>query len=322
MPIIHKSSYQAPPMFSNGHIQTIYPYFFRKVQHDSGNLLKMATSDNDFLSFKLSKVGSKRIAILSHGVEGHIDATYIKGMTKNLNHFGIDVLSWNMRSCGEEMNLQPRYYHAGETEDLDTIINYVLEQESYDEIFLIGFSLGSNLTAKYLGEKNIHLPKELSKAILFSTPVDLACSDKKLHNLFNYQYMELFLKTMRLKLHEKNKKVKLDHIVDMENIQKIKTLWEFTDKYVAPLHGFKNATEYYALSSSKQYLHKINIPTLIVNALNDPILGKSCYPYHEASQNKNLFLETPKSGGHIGFISFEDYYWSERRAREFIAKTA
>ena len=309
-------------MFSNGHVQTIYPYFFRKIDISEGNIYKIPTQDQDFLELKLNSVGSRRLAILTHGMEGSIHAPYIKGMTKKLNDHDLDVLSWNMRSCGDEMNLQVRYYHGGATDDLETVIDHVIENNNYDEIVLIGFSLGSNLTAKYLGEKGKNLSGKINKSVLFSAPVDLYCSDRQLHNIFNYHYMETFLKTMRWKLKEKNKNIKLDHLVDIENIHKIKTLWEFTDKYVAPLHGFESAEEYYRLASSKQHLDNIQVPTLIVNAQNDPILGKGCYPYKEAEKSKKIFLETPKSGGHIGFISFEDYYWSERRANEFIKNTA
>jgi uncharacterized protein len=322
LPVIENSTYKPPPMFSNGHIQTCYPYFFRNVTTLTGNVKKIPTFDNDFLEIDIKKVNSRTIAIQSHGMEGSIDAAYIKGMAKNLNDFGIDVLSWNMRSCGVEMNHRERYYHGGATDDLEIVVNHVIENENYDEIILIGFSLGSNITAKYLGEQGRSLPGKICKAVLFSNPTDLACCDNRLHDKLNYHYMETFLKTMRVKLKEKHKNIKLDHLVDIDNVHKVKTLWDFTENYVAPLHGFKSAAEYYELCSSKHYLHKIPIPTLIVNALNDPILGDNCYPYDEAKKNKNLFLETPDSGGHIGFISFKDYYWSEWRTRLFLDKTA
>jgi uncharacterized protein len=322
LPIIENSSYKAPIMFSNGHIQTCYPYFFRSVNPIDGEYFIIDTKDQDFLTANIKKVGSKTLAIVSHGVEGSIDANYVKGMAKSLNDNNIDALSWNMRSCGDEMNNQERYYHGGATDDLETVINYALKHESYDEIILIAFSLGSNITAKYLGEQGKNLPGKVTKSVIFSNPVDLACSNNRLHDTFNYHYMETFLKTMRWKLLEKHKNIKLDHLVDVENVHKVKTLWDFTENYVAPLHGFKSAAEYYELSSSRQYLHKIEIPTLMVSALNDPILGENCYPYEEAKKNKNLFLEIPDSGGHIGFISFKDYYWSEWRAQKFIEHTA
>lgn len=322
MPIISQSSYKPPVMFQNGHIQTIYPYLFRKVQTQEGKDIRIDTHDQDFLDLNLSTVNSKKVAILTHGMEGSTNAIYIKGMQKKLNDHGIDVVSWNMRSCGEEMNKQVRYYHGGATDDLETVVNYISDNYQYDEIILIGFSLGSNLTAKFLGEPGHKIPGNVCKSVLFSAPVDLMCCDRQLHNIYNYQYMETFLRTMRWKLREKNKNIKLDHLVDVDNVKKIRTLWEFTDQYVAPLHGFENAKTYYQQASSKQFLHNIEVPTLIVNAKNDPILGKDCYPLREARKNKNLFLEIPESGGHIGFISFKDYYWSEWRANQFIKKTA
>ena len=122
---------------------------------------------------------------------------------------------------------------------------------------------------------------------------------------------------MRQKI--KDKSLVMDLGVSLDGIDKIKSFQEFDDRFTGPLHGFKDGSHYYKEVSCKQWLEKINVPTLIVNAKDDPFLTKECFPIEEARRNKNIFLEIPKSGGHVGFVSFNSdrLYWSEERAHEF-----
>lgn len=323
MPVLGDSTYTAPLLFQNGHIQTIYPYFFRTVNRVKYKRKRLNLPDGDFLDLDFSSVGSRKIVILSHGLEGDTDSQYIKGMARKLNQYNYDILAWNMRGCSKEINRLPRFYHAGATDDLKSVVDHVVSLNKYDSISLIGFSLGANLTGKYLGENGKNIPSQLEKAILFSVPSDLSCSNIQLHRPINLAYMDMFLKTMKQKIIEKNKKTPIDHIVDMKNILKVKDLDDFTKNYTVPLHGFESSEDYFKKSSCKQFLTDIQIPTLIVNAKNDPIIGKSCYPIRECAKNKNLFLEMPESGGHVGFVHFEgEHYWSEIRARNFLDQTA
>lgn len=319
MPLLKDSSYTAPRFFANGHIQTIYPYFFRSVEDVTYERKRLELSDGDFLDLDFSKVGSKKLVILSHGLEGNSDSVYIKGMTKKLNQYNYDVLAWNMRGCSQELNRLKIFYHAGATYDLASVVDHAVSLKEYESISLIGFSLGANLTGKYLGERGNDIPSEIDKAIMFSIPADLSCSNRELHRKLNHGYMLEFLKTMKQKIIMKNDMVNIEDIVDVKNVFKIRTVHEFTEKYTSPLHGFKNANDYYTKSSCKQYLENIKVPSLIVNAKNDPIIGKNCYPIRECARNKNLFLEIPESGGHVGFVNFDgEYYWSELRARKFL----
>ncbi len=323
MPLLKDSSYTAPPFFANGHIQTIYPYFFRSVANVSFERKRLELPDGDFLDLDFSRVGSKKLVILSHGLEGNSESVYIKGMTKKLNQYNYDVLAWNMRGCSKELNRLKIFYHAGATYDLASVVDHAVSLNQYESISLIGFSLGANLTGKYLGERGNDIPSVIDKAIMFSIPADLNCSNRELHKKLNHGYMLEFLKTMKQKIVMKNDIVNIEDIVDVKNVFKVRTVHEFTEKYTAPLHGFKDANDYYSQSSAKQYLENIKVPSLIVNAKNDPILGKDCYPIRESRKNKNLFLELPQSGGHVGFVDFNgEYYWSELRARKFLEETA
>ena len=319
MPIISTSTHRPTKLLKNGHIQTLYPYFFRKVRDVKFSRKRLFTDDKDFIDIDISDIGSKRLLILSHGLEGSSDTQYIRGMTKHFNNIGIDVISWNMRSCSGELNWTDKFYHAATISDLDLVIEHSLGRKEYQEVFLLGFSLGAALTTNYLGLKGQELDVRIKKAAVFSTPCDLKSSIEELSRPINKMYLENFLSTMRNKILEKHHTIGLSK-VDIRDLKKIKTFQDFDNRFTAPLHGFKDANDYYEQGSCKNKIQNITIPTLMVNAKNDPFLGIGCYPLKEAKINKNFYLEMPFSGGHVGFLeSFKKgALWSELRAQAFL----
>lgn len=317
MPIID-SKYSAPKLFQNGHIQTIYPVLFRKVEGVEAQRVRIDTTDDDFIDIDVSQNGSDHVVILSHGLEGSSNAPYVKGMTRKLGKFGFDVIAWNYRSCSGVMNRQRWFYNASDYGDLESVINWAIRM-GYKKVSLIGFSIGGNLTAYYLGDKGANVPSELVSAMVISAPIDIAEATENVTNWhFGKVYTESFLTTMRKKVVQKHQLMGLPDI-DIEAIKKVKTFKEFDNLYTAIVNNFDSADDYYEFASAKRHLHKIKVPTLILNAANDPFLGENCYPEKIARNNPNLFLEVPNWGGHVGFVCFKDEnYWSERRARQFL----
>ena len=317
MPFI-KSTYVAPKLFQNGHIQTIYPVVFRKVEAVETQRVRIDTPDDDFIDIDVSLNNNDHLVILSHGLEGSSVNPYVTGMKKKLSMQGFDVIAWNYRSCSGVMNRQRWFYNASNTEDLELVISWGIRM-GYKKISLIGFSFGGSLTGYYLGNKGHHLPNEIVSAMLISSPLDI---EEAITNLSNWHfgkvYTESFLNTMRKKVIEKHDIMGLPGI-DVEAIKRVKTLKEFDNLYAAQVNGFEKAEDYYRHASCGQFLSNITIPTLILNAANDPFLGSMSYPEKLARNNPNIFLEVPKSGGHVGFVCFKhDHYWSERRARQFL----
>lgn len=319
MPLIEKSDYKAPRWAVGGHMQTILPALFRKVDKPAFVREKISTPDGDFLYADWLRKGNKKLAILSHGLEGNSYSGYILGMAKMLHQNGFDVLAWNHRMCTGEINLAPRMYHSGNSEDLRNIINSVLAQNIYPEIYLLGFSMGGNITLKYLGEEAENVAKEIKKAVVFSVPVDLGASGIKLAKFSNKIYLNRFLKSLKAKVLLKHKQIP-GIFTNIQKLGEVKNFRDFDELFTAPLHGFLGAEDYYRKSSSKQFLHKIKIPTLIVNAKNDPFLPAACFPIDEAKNSKNVYLEMPETGGHVGFFenNLSGVYWSEKRALQFI----
>ena len=320
MPLVATSTYQPPIYLQNGHLQTIFPSFFRRLGAALYQRERIETDDKDFLDLDWSKIGGRRLGIISHGLEGNSQRHYAVGMAKMLNSHGWDALAWNYRSCSGEINRRLRFYHNGSIDDLETVIQHAITQGSYEYIVLIGFSLGGNLTLVYLGDKGASINPRISAAVAFSVPCDLAASSRTLSRKRCKLYMNNFLVSLRRKIRAKMS-VMPDRIND-HDFHQIKNFKHYDDRYTAPLHGFKNAEDYWDKCSSMNYLSKIRIPTLVVNAWDDPFLAGDCYPVIAASESQHVFLETPSSGGHVGFIQFnrDGSYWSENRAMEFISK--
>jgi len=318
MPILRKSSYQAPPLLNNGHLQTIYPSMFRKLNSSFYSRERIHTDDDDFLDIDWSKTGGSTLAIISHGLEGNSNRPYVVGMAKILNRYGLDVLAWNYRSCSGEINRQLRFYHNGSIDDLERIIQHALSKHDYERVILIGFSLGGNLTLVYLGKKGCHIDKRILKAVVFSVPCDLKSSSQELSKFKCKIYMRNFLKSLHQKIRYKMEL--MPNLINDHHFHRIKNFKDYDDRYTAPLHGFENAEDYWKKCSSRPYVSEITIPTLIVNALDDPFLADGCYPTREASDSKYVYLEIPDSGGHVGFIQWnkDGSYWSEKRTIEFI----
>lgn len=311
-----ENSYTPPFFLGNGHVQTIVPVVFRKIKSVVYTRERIETRDNDFLDLDWSTNHHKRLAIISHGLEGNSHRTYVKGMVKAINDNGWDALAWNYRSCSGEPNRLIRSYHNGVTDDLSQVIHHAKQKFPYKELALVGFSLGGNLSLLYLGREK---PDPLiRKAVVFSVPCDLKESVSVLAKPSNRIYMKRFLVMLHQKIKAKMKI--LPGVIDDKGFETIKDFKAFDDRYTAPIHGFKNAYDYYEKCSSKPFIPDIRVPTLIINAMNDPFLSESCFPVKEAKANKFVTLGMPSSGGHVGFISFnkQNLYWSEKMATSFL----
>lgn len=317
MPLIN-TTYQPSFLFKSTHVNTMFKTLFysNKILYKRS---RITTEDDDFLDIDFSTVGSDTIVIALHGLEGSSTSKYIVSLVHFLNSKKIDVAAVNFRGCSGEDNKQIYSYNSGKTDDLNTIIYYILNNFNYKNIILVGYSMGGNITLKYLGETKI-LPSQIKGAITISVPVDLEGSSNALSHWQNKIYIQRFLISLIKKSLVKQKK----HPNSSLNILAIKSAKNFIDfdnAVTAPLFGYKDAHDYWAQCSSKQFLQTINVPTLLINALDDTFLSVSCYPFKEAALNKQLFFETPKYGGHVGFNSSiikKDILWSENRILEFI----
>lgn len=310
-------NYNRPFFLFNAHLETIFPSQFRSVKLPPYQRERISTPDHDFIDLDWLTQGSGKLVIISHGLEGDSSRPYVKGMAKALFENEYDVLAWNYRGCSGELNKALHFYHSGATDDLAVVVDHA-SSKAYTEINLVGFSLGGNLTLKYLGEERTR-PERLRKAVTFSVPLDLQTSCIKISQPSNWIYSRRFVRSLRKKVQEKSKVMPA---LDASGLRNVRTLQEFDDVFTGPIHGFKNAIDYYTQSSSLQVVKDIQTPTLIINAENDPFLSPQCYPADILRNHPFVTFESPKHGGHVGFAQFtkNGLYWSEERTLEFLSR--
>jgi len=315
MPIIN-SSYHNPPFYLfNSHLETIVPSMFRKIK-GTYERERLELPDGDFLDLDWMRGHQDKLVIISHGLEGNSERHYSKGVAHFFYQRRWDALAWNCRGCSGEMNRLPRFYHHGATEDIAAVIDHAIFKK-YKQIVLVGFSMGGSMSLKYVGERKNNLPSEIKSVATFSVPCDLGASARELDKPNKKFYLNRFLKKLENKI--KAKSILFPDLISADKFDEIKTFRDFDNRYTAPLHGFIDADDFYTKASSGSYISSIQIPALIVNALNDPFLPEACYPFNMAETHPYVYLETPERGGHVGFsLASKSESWMEVRAFEFV----
>jgi uncharacterized protein len=316
MPFIEKSTFRPVWYLPNGHFETIYPSMYRKVQVLDYQRERFELADDDFLDLDWYKGGHRRLAILTHGLEGSSGRPYCTGMAKTLCEENWDVLAWNCRSCSGEMNRSVKLYSHADTADLSAVVHRAVATGDYDSVVLIGFSMGGAITMNYLGRR-MDIPSVVKAAIGFSMPTCLTSSVKRLEERGNFIYKRKFLSQLSAKI--KHKAAQFPAQLNADNLLKIKTWRDFDTFYSAPMNHFDSPDAFYHAASSLNVLEQIKIPFFICNALNDPLLTPACSPVHLAKAMPNFWLETPRRGGHVGFYPYqEEKAWAEIRAVEWL----
>ena len=328
MPIL-QSSYRPSRIWQNPHLSTIYPSAFRKVNGVNYTREKLELPDGDFLDLDWSFTEKEnpitnhqplitknnKLAIFTHGFLGNSTRPYLLGGVKAFNSANYDALAWNHRGLGGGNNRFERITTHGSSDDLEAVINYVISKKQYTEIILVGYSKGGNISMKYAGEKSANIPPEIKKIIAISSPTDLQGSVDVMGK--NGFYTERF-KTKLIKF-LLNRSELIDNQI-LKDFSKFKYLDDFTDHYIAPLHGFKDGRDYYEQCAAISLVDKIKVPTLILNAKNDPVLSESCAMLEVAKNSDYIFSELPNYGGHCGFYqpNRDGIYWGDKRMIEFV----
>jgi predicted alpha/beta-fold hydrolase len=318
MPILPSVSFR-PPLFQwNGHLQTIIPSLLRKVGFQWQQRERLELPDGDFVDLDWHRSSVKQpLLIITHGLEGDAGRPYVTGMAQLFTANGFDALGWNCRSCSGEMNRLLRFYHHGDASDLREVILHAIRQYGYDEIFLVGFSMGGSLSFRAVAENPDWVPAQVKGVVGFSTPCDLYASVKRLAARGNRMYQQRFLRKLGVKIRHKEKMY--PDQISSRGYESITNFEEFDNRYTAPLHGFTDAQDFYRRASVKPLLHQLRIPGLLVQALNDSFLDKTCYCDEIAATHPYLHLILTEQGGHCGFQQRRhSITWAESTTLNFI----
>lgn len=293
--------YLAPRWLPGGNLQTIYPATFIAKPQVTFRRERWQTPDDDFIDVDfVDGQPGQPLVVLFHGLEGSSDSHYSRALMAAVAARGWSGAVPHFRGCSGEINLAPRFYHSGDSAELDWILRRLSTHRSNinaGRLYATGVSLGANALLRWLGESQ-HQAEFVDAACAVSAPLDLAGGGAALARGFNRIYSHVFLRTMRSKC-----LVKLQQFPDLfarDALLQARDLYTFDNIVTAPLHGYRNTEDYWDRASAKHILHDITVPTLVLNARNDPFLPARYLPQSAAACVK---LEYPAEGGHVGFAT-------------------
>jgi len=301
--------YAAPAWLPGGHAQTIYPYFFVPLPKVSYRRERWEWVDGDFVDadFLENATGKATMALLDatplvvlfHGLEGDSRSHYSLSLMAAVRDLGWRGVVVHFRGCSGSPNRLPRAYHAGDAAEIDRVLRRLRADFPLAPIGAVGVSLGGNALLKWLGEQGAAAQAAVNAAVAISAPVDLAAAGEALARGFNLFYTRHFLRSLKRKA-----AIKLDQypgLFDWSRVAAAPTLYHFDNLVTAPLHGFNDTETYWREASSKPHLKTIALPTLLVNARNDPFMPVSALP-SSRQVSASVTLEFAQQGGHVGFV--------------------
>jgi predicted alpha/beta-fold hydrolase len=316
--MITRSAFRPAWWLPGPHLQTLYPSLFRSHKTPQLTRERIELPDGDFVDLDWTRQTDGMIVLIMHGLEGSIDSHYTAGILSALARDGYTAGLMYFRGRSGEPNRLPRSYHSGETGDLDFVMRHVCQQHPERKIAAIGYSLGGNVLLKWLGEQGSAAPPVT--AITISVPFDLNSAALTLEQGLSRIYQHHLLQKLRESVLAKARLHAMPFPV--ERIAELRTFRQFDHAITAPLHGFSGVDDYYKHSSSKPFLKSITIPTLMLQARDDPFLPESALP-DEADLGSTVTLEISRRGGHVGYVSgwnpLQPTYWLEQRILQHLA---
>ena len=303
----------------NAHLQTIYGSILAPAPAVAYRRERWDTPDGDFVDvdFVDGPRGAPWVH-LYHGLEGSSNSPYARMLMHHAARRGWRGSVFHFRGCSGEPNALPRAYHSGDTEEVDWSLRRLKSLAGSAPMHAVGVSLGGNAFAKWLGEKGERAGEIVARAAIVSAPLDLMAAGDALGRGFNLLYARHFLAT--LKRTAAAKLARHPGLFDAAAVRRARTLREFDNVVTAPLHGFRDTDDYWTRASAKPHLRGIRVPTLILNARDDPFLPAAALPKeHEVAET--VTLEFPPHGGHVGFVTgpFPGHIeWLPRRILHFL----
>jgi predicted alpha/beta-fold hydrolase len=314
--MIKQSTFKPAWWLPGPHLQTLWPLTRRRRPDPQMREERIELPDGDFLDITWLGHNTGPTVLLLHGLEGSIQSHYAATLMSALNTREFNLVFMHFRGCSGEPNRLPRGYHFGETCDLGFMVDLIGERLKRPLDAVVGFSLGGNVLLKWLGVQAGDCP--LKTAIAVSVPFLLSDSATRMNQGLSKYYQAHLMKSMKRSYREKFSHIPSPLSVDVGQLQ---SFWAFDEQITAPLHGFAGAEEYYAKSSSRQYLGRIAVPTLILHARDDPFMWPDTVPADTELSN-TVTLELSDHGGHVGFVSgalpWRPHYWLEQRIIEHL----
>jgi uncharacterized protein len=293
------------PLFRNPHLATIAGNFWRRPESEQQWPVETVVFPTEpgvrvLIHSQRPTGDAKGELILVHGLEGSSAAGYARSMVHAALDRGWMTHRFNMRGCGGADDLAVSGYHAGQTSDLLAFLQE-RRRASGLPIFVVGFSLGGNITLKLAGELEEGAGALLTGVCAVSTPIDLAACVAALGEPRNFIYQGRFLSRLKDRIRRKNRLS--PEVYTLEHLPKVRSIEDFDDHYTARLFGFGTAANYFRTQSSNEFLERIRVPALIIVAKDDPLVPFRVYDHRAFDENPFLTLLAVEHGGHLGFLS-------------------
>lgn len=295
--------YSAPRWLTGGHAQTLWPYFLRRPDVPYRRE-RVDTPDGDFWDFdwlETPAAPDAPLVILFHGLEGSSGSHYARALMAELASICWRGVVPHFRGCAHEPNRLPRAYHSGDHEEIAAMLAAVRLRAGAEVVMhAVGISMGGSALLNWLGRAGLGASAMLSTAATVCTPLDLMAAGTALGRGFNRIYAMHFLQTLKPKAF--GLAARFPGLLDTARIRRAHSMWDFDDVVTAPLHGFAGTSDYWTRASSKRWLTTVAIPTLVLNARNDPFIPAQSLP-GVAEVSPQVTLEQPRQGGHVGFLT-------------------
>lgn len=310
------SRYKAYGLFRNAHINTVLSNQFRQKRYVSYSRERIETEDGDFYDVDWSKIGCRRMMVFIHGLAGSTAANYVQTSCLYYNQEGWDAAALNYRGHSGEANRLLGGAHSGWTADLEHFLNRV--SPDYEDICIIGQSLGGSIILNYLVKRKEAIPHNLSSVSLICPALHHPSGIKKMQLWINKGYNIRFIKKLRTMMRSKKAQI-IQAGLDYDKIMSVWDLEDFDNAFTAPVHGYKDAIDYYEKNTVLDRLSDIDIPLYMLCTLDDPFFDSKYYPIGYARRSKTLYIETPKHGGHCGMWGedTDGRNYAERRCISF-----
>lgn len=316
--------FRIAPWATGPHAQTLLARFLRSADGPAMRRERWDLPDGDFLDldFGPDPGPSSPVVLLLHGLEGGADRRYVLSACREILARGMRPVAMNFRSCSGEMNRLARMYHSGETGDPAWVLRRLRRDFPGRRLGAVGFSLGGNVLLKLLGEEGDGGPGLVDAAVTVSVPMDLGAGCDLLdRTTAGRAYTWFFLRSLKRKVRAKADLLR--GLVDLEATLSARTLREFDDAATAPVHGFRDARDYYARCSAAGFVGGIRVPTLVIHAVDDPFLPAGAFPVDALRANPAVTLSLQERGGHVGFMEGPPWaprYWSDEEGARFLAQ--
>jgi hypothetical protein len=316
--------FRPAPWLPGPHAQTIAGRLLRRLKPPPFERERIELPDGDFVDLDhplFDGPADAPVVLVTHGLEGSARRGYAINTYRELAARGIRAIGLNFRSCSGEPNRNPRFYHSGDTADAFFVLRLLADRYPDALRGAIGFSLGGNVLLKLLGELGEEARPLVAAAVAISVPYDLSAGADALDGTrMGRFYTARFLTSLIAKAEARA--ASIGDRCDLQRIRSARSFREFDDAATAPMHGFGDAADYYARSSSRAFLPRIRVPTLLLHAADDPFLPAASFPHAEAAANAFIHALMTPTGGHVGFIEGMPWairFWAEEHAAAFMA---